>query len=71
MGSAGKSNKAVWVEVMMLPLGSQTLMPAVVALFQHRNSQFLRNGRCSRCQQRLDGKWGSKVVQQYENIIVG
>jgi hypothetical protein len=33
MGSAGKSSKAVWVEVMTLPLGSQTLMPAVVSVF--------------------------------------
>jgi hypothetical protein len=33
MGSAGKSSKVVWVEVMTLPLGSWTLMPAVVAVF--------------------------------------
>jgi hypothetical protein len=33
MGSAGKSSKVVWVEVMTLPLGSRTLMPAVVAVF--------------------------------------
>jgi hypothetical protein len=71
MGSVGKLSKAVWVEVMMLPLGSRMLMPAVVAVFQHRDCRFLRNGRYSRCRRRLDGKWGSKVVQQYENIIVG
>jgi hypothetical protein len=33
MESAGKSSKAMWVEGMTLPLGSRTLMPAVVAVF--------------------------------------
>jgi hypothetical protein len=30
-GSDGRSSKAVWVEVMMLPFGRQMLMPGGVA----------------------------------------
>jgi hypothetical protein len=32
-GRVGKSSKAVWVDVMIHPLGSRTLMPEVVAFF--------------------------------------